>query len=167
MATFTTPTRSEITPPRAPKISGALSPTLPMSKPVTGRVAPAAAHVRNPTRNSTANTVMSHSDVFLARYAHTADSAAITNRITVTTMVTTVTSTSIGASWIRSASVESRNRVVPVRGTARNSTRAMTANAASAMGAFQLRMTAFSSVTVSTLGVCTEVVTWSPRPSCR
>ena len=53
IATLTTPTRSPMTPPSAPKMSGIDSDSAPKSRPVTGTSPPAAAHTRKPNIAST------------------------------------------------------------------------------------------------------------------
>ena len=85
IAMLTTPTRSEITPPSAPKMSGVLTVSAPARSPTRGTVAPAAAHVRNPSRKISANTVVSHSGTLrAARTSRNAPTAAAAMRMTVT-----------------------------------------------------------------------------------
>ncbi len=64
MAMFTTPDRSPSTPPRAPNTSGTATASEPPSRPTTGIVPPAAAHVRKPVIHATAKMTTSHSVVF-------------------------------------------------------------------------------------------------------
>lgn len=61
MAMFTTPTRSEMTPPRAPNTSGTLRLSAPRSRPGMASDAPAADHARKPITNTTAKAVVTQS----------------------------------------------------------------------------------------------------------
>ena len=172
IATLITPTRSEITPLSAPKMSGALRPTAPTSRPGTGIVAPAAAHARKATRNISAKMLMSQSGVLRARNAMTAARAAITKSSTVTTTLTIGTASTSAGSWIRSLSVDSRNVVIPSRPNTMNRISPMTAKIPRAMAGFGFRTTAFSSTTGADDGIVAlderfATLTWSPPPSCR
>ena len=66
MAMLTTPERSPSTPPRAPKTRGTATASEPPSRPTTGTVPPAAAHVRKPVIHARAKTTTSQSVVFFA-----------------------------------------------------------------------------------------------------
>ena len=86
-------------------MSGVLTVSAPASRPTSGTVEPAAAQVRNPTRNSTAKIVVSQSGTFWAlrtrRKAYTAIAAIST---TVTMPVASAGST-IDGSTIASSSL--------------------------------------------------------------
>ena len=69
IAMLTTPTRSLMTPPSDPKISGVDTVSAPASRPIIGSVAPAAAQVRNAVRKMTANSVVTHSGIVFASRA--------------------------------------------------------------------------------------------------
>lgn len=145
IATLTTPTRSESTPPSAPKMSGTDRATVPTRRPGTGIVWPADAQVRNATRNRIANTTVNQSGTFADRRTSTADTTVSAARTTVTaTPVAAVGSTS-GASWMRSVPVERPNVLDPSRPSSTNRTRAITVKTPKATGAFQLVATARSS----------------------
>ena len=165
IATFTTPTRSEMTPPSAPKISGALSPTAPTSSPGTGMVAPAAAQLRKATRNRAAKTEVSHRGVETARYARQAESAAMPNSTIVTTIVTIATSAETSGNWMRSLLVDRRNMVTPLRAPTVKSSSAITAKTPRPIGGFQLRTAARSRPVVVAVWVGVATLTWSPSPS--
>src|SRR5690242_2741644 len=97
MAMFTTPLRSESTPPIAPKMNGTLRLTVPSSRLVmgNGRESAPAAQVRKATTKRKENTPEYHSGTFAKRETSHQLRAAITASTTVSTMHVTVVGTTI------------------------------------------------------------------------
>ena len=113
MAMFTTPDRSPSTPPRAPKTSGTATAREPPSRPTTGIVPPAAAHVRKPVTHATAKMTTSHSVVFFV-CMYSATDAAVHNAHTRTRIhAVAVDGTVTVGSCMKSPGAASRNDVSP------------------------------------------------------
>ena len=105
IAILTTPTRSDMIPPIAPRARGTASTTAFPRMNANGSVFPAASHASSATTASNPKTRVSHNGVTCLRRARTNENTAIATRTVPRTSPTTFDATRKSGRWMRSSSL--------------------------------------------------------------
>ncbi|CAB4586887.1 unannotated protein [freshwater metagenome] len=136
IAMLTTPTRSDMIPPIAPRARGTARTTALPRMNAKGREFPAANHASSATTASNPKIRVSHNGVTRLRCANTNETTAIATSVAPRTRPTMFDATRKSGRWIRSSCLDHWNATMSVLPTTPNATRTNTANAAIRYGVF-------------------------------